>query len=110
MSMRSHMGTHIHVVLQVAHPQWKKLLAMFKLCSLQSRRGTLWCICNGCMHHTLTCVSLIYRYSIPETPFSIPVIASRDELSSLINQLLKDRGTQVKNVNYNMKLLQNTNI
>ena len=37
---------------------------------------------------------LISRYSIPKTSFSIAVTASRDDLSSLINQLLQDQGTE----------------
>ena len=35
---------------------------------------------------------LLCRYSIPKTSFSIPVTADREDLSSLINQLLQAEG------------------
>lgn len=35
------------------------------------------------------CYPFCSRYAVPETPFSIPVIVTREELTTLINQLLE---------------------
>jgi len=35
------------------------------------------------------CYPFCSRYAVPETPFSIPVIVTREELTILINQLLE---------------------
>ena len=42
---------------------------------------------------------LLCRYSIPKTSFSIPVTADREDLSSLINQLLQAEGTMSNHFN-----------
>lgn len=52
---------------------------------------------NGGNIHTLSAgvndmIFLPFRYSIPDTPYSVPAAVGTSELSSLINQILK--GTQ----------------
>lgn len=49
-------------------------------------------------------IFLPFRYSIPDTPYSVPAAVGTSELSSLINQILK--GTHVQSYVNKLVLIQ----